>query len=635
MWLRALAPAGFFIAVAVLFAGPASCGRFAPLPLIEVQDLTPREVELGDRIVILGAGFPAGRSARLVFRGSLYRPGERPERHVAIDGVGVVVGPNRIELPFAGTLEGLFCRTGDRAAHTTFEGDVEVAFAAATPGASPVAGVLPGVTIDVRPSAATKSAAREQDGQRLLAYLGLHVTVSPDDITHGAGLVVDGVAPHSRAEQAGIAAGDVVSRFNGVRVASPGDILATPGEAEATIVVRRAGGASEVVRVVGVDAFREAPSAAVVDSALAVFGVLVAALLWTLPVPPPLARALDAALRRGRGVVPAGACSSSCAPAGGGGPPFLRARFDFLRDRLPPVRAPLLVDAATWCALAVLPFGQYLLAAKLDAGVLFVGAAAGLAAVAALGEGSPVRGARAALHVLWQHVPATLAVASAVLVTGSLRVRELTQAQGGWPWEWLAFRGAGSLLATWILVRTARIDPSSRADTLAVGRWTIAGENVAARPLGPWGQAAVRAHRRIVMGLVTVLFLGGWALPERSAVQKSGSAARGARGGPLRRKDHRFDARHRRRPLGVAAAYARARNARGGLRLGAPRGGVRRLGGTLDLERPMGGGERARELRTRARRRVVRRRVCLASAPGVAKCLPRAAPERLPVSVAA
>ena len=76
-----------------------------------------------------------------------------PERSAEIVTTGTVIGPEHVELAFTEATQSLFCGAGDRAAHTTFEGDVEVAFAAAAPGAPPIAGELRHVVLDVRPGA--------------------------------------------------------------------------------------------------------------------------------------------------------------------------------------------------------------------------------------------------------------------------------------------------------------------------------------------------------------------------------------------------------------------------------------------------------------------------------------------------
>ena len=53
----------------------------APPQLLNVLDFAPREAEVGDRLEVIGSGFPEGKTAHVVFKGTLYRPG-----HKAIEG---------------------------------------------------------------------------------------------------------------------------------------------------------------------------------------------------------------------------------------------------------------------------------------------------------------------------------------------------------------------------------------------------------------------------------------------------------------------------------------------------------------------------------------------------------------------
>ena len=201
--LSGLLPVILAIACCWLLCGAGGCLREASPQLVRVSDIAPREVEPGDRVAIVGDGFPSGREARVTFRGTLHRPGEKPERAAEIVVSGVVAGPEQVEVAFTETTQAMFCRAGDRASHTTFEGDLEVAFAAATPGAAPVAGVLRHVVFDVRPSAAPGDAEQQREGAKLLAWVGLEATAGP------SGLAVTSVEPGSRAEAAGFAPGDL------------------------------------------------------------------------------------------------------------------------------------------------------------------------------------------------------------------------------------------------------------------------------------------------------------------------------------------------------------------------------------------------------------------------------------------
>jgi NADH-quinone oxidoreductase subunit H len=493
--LSGLLPVFLAIACCWLLSGAGGCLREASPQLVRVSDIAPREVEPGDRVAIVGEGFPPGREARVTFRGTLHRPGEKPETGVEIVATGVVAGAEQVELSFTETTQAMFCRAGDRAAHTTFEGDLEVAFAAATPGAAPVAGILRHVVFDVRPSAAPSEAELQREGARLLAWIGLEAVAAP------SGLSVVAVAPGSRAEAAGIGPGDLLATFDGVRVATLGDAVPVTGEREATVVLRRAEGTSEVTRTLAVDGFRRAPPADLVAAALVALSALALVLVLGAPVRPLLSASLQRVISRMRaGLVPA----------------FRSA----VREALPPAGALALVDALGYALLAAMPFGQYLVAAQLDVGILFVAAATALTAAALLSNRTPWAGVRAAAHVAVQHVPAALAVVAVVTTTGSLRMQEIARTQGGWPWDWLAFRSPGALVALALLLACSRIEPDGFDATVSPLAALVEGPPVR-RARGRWLEAACRAHRLLVAGLASALFLGGWLLPGLTASEQA------------------------------------------------------------------------------------------------------------------
>jgi NADH-quinone oxidoreductase subunit H len=506
-WIRAFAaPLVLVLAILWLVASGGACARDASPQLIGVLDVSPREVELGERLAIVGQGFPPGKPARVAFRGTLYRSGERAVRGAEIVVAGTVLGPEQVEVGFGEATEALFCGGGDRAVHTTFEGEIEVAFAAAARAAPPIAGVLRGVTLDVRPSARPADAELEAEGERLLSFLGLHA--HPSD---NAGLLVSAVDPGSRGEAAGVAAGDIVARFDRVRVATAADVVPAPGEVEAVMGLRRGGATAETTRSVSVDSFRRAPPAELVGAALIMLASLLVVLLFAAPTRPATATAVQRVLSRVRARVAVGS-----AARGARSRRVVAAMLEVAREALPPAGPQALADTAACAVLATTPFGQYLVAAQLDVGLLFVAAVAGLTAAALVSNGRPWRGVRAGMHVLWQHVPAALAVACVVLATGSLRLQDIERAQGGLPWEWLAFRSPAGLFALAALLSCAFVDP------LEAPRTGIAAlvDADAARPVRPWVEAACRAHRVVVAGLASALFLGGWLIPGQTAAQQ-------------------------------------------------------------------------------------------------------------------
>ncbi len=514
-WLRAFAPLAAAVAFAWLLSGRGiSCGRPSTLPLVQVLDVTPRDVELADRVAIVGSGFPAGKAARVTFRGVLHRPGESAEEGVELAVWGTAIGAEQVELSFDEATLASFCRAGDRATHTTFRGEVEVAFAGAAAGTPPIAGVLEGVTLDVLAGPTAASVDRDREGERILAFLGVHAIASG---TTGSLLRVEGVDPASHAQAAQIAPGDVLTTFDGVRVVSFGDAIPGPGEREATVVVRPAGLTAPVTRRIPLDGLRRAPPTELLGSGLLIVAALALVLLFYAPTPSGLAAAVAHAASRMRARRARASAGSTASRS------VLARSFAFvLRDVLPPPGPSLLFDATVYAALAVMPFGQYVVAAKLDVGLLFLAAAAALSGTALVTAGSLWRGVSRALQTAWQHVPAAAAVASVVLMTGSLRVQEIERAQSGWPWDWLVFRSPAALVAFLLLLSAARIElpETSPAGLDPLVDDTAGDDGWSAASNAPMGLAAIRAQGLLVAGLAAVLFLGGWSLPGVSPAQQ-------------------------------------------------------------------------------------------------------------------
>jgi NADH:ubiquinone oxidoreductase subunit H len=483
--LRGALAVSLLLVLAWLVAGR---GWDAPsaLQLIRVSDFAPRDVEPGDRIAVIGEGFPSGKPARVTFRGVLYRPGTLPEKGAELSVWGTVVAPDRLEVAFDDAAEALFCGVGDRAAHTTFEGDLEIAFASALPGAPPIAGFLGGVTLDVRPGPSADSGERDGDADRFLSFLGVHLVPAP----RGRGLLIDAVVPDSRAQAAGIATGDVLVSFGGLRVRSPRDVMPAPGEKEATVRLERLSLADPLVRTVSIAGFRPELPDGWVAAALIIFGSLGIVLLFAAPTPLRLSMWIQLVVGRARERLTAHRARRSLRGVAA-------VAWAEMGSEVVPAGPLLVVDAAACGLIAVLPLGQFRLASTLDIGVLFLGSTTAFAAASMLSGKSLSTRLRRTLHIGWQHVPALAAVACIVLATGSLRLQEIARAQGGWPWEWLAFRSPAAPVALGLLLSPARIafDADGRASE------------------GPWLRAVFRGHRIIVAGLASSLFLGAWSLP--------------------------------------------------------------------------------------------------------------------------
>jgi len=482
-----------FLLLSVLASlGLAGCERDAVPPLVEVTEVSPREIEVGDRLELKGAGFPQGRTARVTFRGTMWRPGQSPVTGASVAAEGIVVSSDRIEIVVSEALEERFCGHGDHAAHTTVNGDLEVAFASSTPGAPPLVGIMQGMSLDVSPATVRASVveSRVAEGQRVLAFLG--VTPGP---ASARGLSIEKLAPGSPGESAGFQVGDLIAAVDGVHVREIADVA--PASARTTQITLRHGASSgddtKTVPMIGYAGERipseYAPALLLVGLALAVLVLLV------LPAPA-VASALEQRIaRRLRG----GGLRKAAITLFGRGP---GAIFSALASVL----------------LATFALGPYVASADLDAGVLLVAAIALLLGSRVAATRGAMASVRAAAHVGLAGLVLVAAVAGVVIHGGALRLAEIVRAQGGAPWEFaaarqpvasaLAFAYLGALL---VLLRPREELPllalaHARLDEGTAGR----GQTLAKEANG---QLLERLGLLVASGLGVAIFFGGWQLP--------------------------------------------------------------------------------------------------------------------------
>ncbi len=521
---RALPLLALFLALFAL----AGCQRDAGPQLIEVLDLVPHEVERGDRVELLGTSFPQGKKAHVTFRGELHRPGERPTSgEISADGAAAT--GTEIEIDFTEGLEELFCREGAGAAgegevHTTFTGDIEVAFPAVTPGAPPVVATLHNTLLDVRPPTPRRALldARTKEGLNALAFLGIHPSKTP---LAAGGILVDAVDPGSRAEKGAIQAGDVLVTFDHVRIASPADVIPSGASATAVVSLRRGNAPSETRHDVRVDGFRAAPPADLYGAALLLVIAAAAILLFMAPT----AGILTWVERR-----VAGRMQSRIGPNRAGPQGFFVWVADgikmlFKEDIVPAASdgplfrmAPYLVFVGVSATFVVMPFGQYLIAADLDVGILYVLAVTSLVTIGLLSGGwasnnkySLLGGIRSAAQIVSYEVPGAIAVACIVMMTGSLRLQEIISAQGGWPWEWFLFKNPVTFCLFFLYFTTALAEgnrapfdlPEAESELIAGYATEYSGMRYLFFFFAEW------ANVFVMSGIAAALFLGGWQLP--------------------------------------------------------------------------------------------------------------------------
>jgi NADH-quinone oxidoreductase subunit H len=487
-----------------------ACRSADPPPrLLEVLGYSPAEIELGDRLELVGNGFPEGRRATLTFRGDLHRPGREPLRSVEIVAPATATAHSRISLVLSEELQLRFCGRGAEAEHTTFRGEVVAAFAPRKSGAPPVTGLLGEVVLDVvaPPATPERAAERAAEGKRALEYMGLR-------LAEGGGMLIAAVDKGSRAERGGLLVGDALLEVDGVLVREVADVVPSGAERFARVRVRRGKLREPVERLVDVEGFRSIAPAelAIAGALISLLGAIL--LLGALP----LSRVLTWVER------------STIARIGGLGgrrrsgwlaPLWLVAEV-IARDPLPRrggwlvlrIVPPLLFLAVS-AASTAMAMGQHVISPDLDLPVLVAASLTAqvttglmLGGWRASGRWSLLAGLQRALGVFACQLPAIAGFACVVMSAGTLRVGEIVEAQSAAPWGFNAFKNPVLLVAL-VLVVVSTVPETSRAASDAhPGTRSLAF-------FAEWGNAL------IVSSLAAALFLGGWRLPGLSISQQS------------------------------------------------------------------------------------------------------------------
>lgn len=499
--------------------------------LLRVLDVAPREVEVGDRLEVIGTNLPTGdaREATITLHGTLHRPGEAPITDQTIVLGKARLSTDRVTANVTDALITRVCGQGDDASHTTFRGDVTVTLNTRVDGALPVAGSVKNVTLDARPNAPRRSVAlgRAADGKRTLEFLGLAVS---EDAPSTSGLVIAAVRPDSPAALAKMTTGDVITSFDGVTVSSISDMIPSGSEREPILSVRR--GAGDLISVpISIENFHANATNDLLGASI-VFGVFAALLVlvttrlsgllaWfarrlafraVTTASGPRARTLmDNVIQTVRGEI-----TQQIVPKNG--------------DPILSYFAPILSFVGISATFVVMPFARKFVGAELDVGLLFLIALTALVSLALVTGGSLaherwslLRGMRGAWRTFLQQIPAIAGIACVVLATGSIKMDDIVGAQagqggslfevGGWPWHWFVFRNPATLVL-FCACMSALVAPEANAPSVLaeadVGPGGATVPTTTRRLLYMFGEWA---HVFIVCGIVSALFLGGWQLP--------------------------------------------------------------------------------------------------------------------------
>ncbi|MEZ4441182.1 MAG: NADH-quinone oxidoreductase subunit NuoH [Polyangiaceae bacterium] len=520
------------------------CKRGEAANLLDVIDVAPREVEVGDTIEVLGTGLPSGnvKAATVTFEGQLFRPGQDGVEAVScVDGgtcirvEGAKPTPDKVSFAFTEGLQTLFCGAGEEARHTTFRGDVVVTFPSAVEGGQDVQGRVVGIAIDFRPPSARRVVLQEQENQGRAALAFMGIVVDDSQAPASGGLRIGGIEPSSPAEKAGLAKGDVVVAFNGVTVTAVTDMIPGMGQRLADISIMR-GSEDPIARQIDVEGFNTGMLPADILAALLILGIAAGIIALFMA---PTAGIITWVERR-----VSGRMQSRIGPNRAGPQGFLVWIADgiksIMKEDIIPTEsdealfrlAPYLVFIGVSATFVVMPFGQYLIAADLDIGILFVIAVTSLVAIGLMTGGwasnnkwSLLGGIRAAAQVISYEIPAAVSVVCIVMMTGSLRMQEIIAAQGGmgdaiwneggWPWYWYVFRNPVAFLLFFLFFTTALAEgnrapfdlPEAESELVAGYSTEYSGMRYLFFFFAEW------ANVFVFCGIASALFLGGWQVP--------------------------------------------------------------------------------------------------------------------------
>jgi NADH-quinone oxidoreductase subunit H len=184
--------------------------------------------------------------------------------------------------------------------------------------------------------------------------------------------------------------------------------------------------------------------------------------------------------------------------------------------------APYVVVVGFVAAWVAIPFGSSLIIADLNIGILYITAVTSLVVVGILMAGwssnnkwSMLGGIRSATQIVSYEIPAALAIFPAVLLSGTLSMQGLIEAQGWQPWNWHMFHSPFTFFAFLLFFvallaegnRTPFDLPEAESELVAGFATEYSGMRSLLFFLAEWGNLYV------IGALVTTLYMGGWQVP--------------------------------------------------------------------------------------------------------------------------
>ncbi len=191
-------------------------------------------------------------------------------------------------------------------------------------------------------------------------------------------------------------------------------------------------------------------------------------------------------------------------------------------DRLLFRLAPYLAFVAAFSWYIALPFSDRLVVARTDIAALFVVAVAGLEVYAILlggyasgGKWSLIGGMRETVQVISYEIPLTLGAIIPVVLTGSMDLVAVGEAQKGGFWNWYIFHNPFAFLGFWVFVTAAAASLNRAPFDLPEAESELVSGYMTEYSGFRWAAFMLSEYIAIfAMCLLTaVLFLGAWHMP--------------------------------------------------------------------------------------------------------------------------
>ena len=187
--------------------------------------------------------------------------------------------------------------------------------------------------------------------------------------------------------------------------------------------------------------------------------------------------------------------------------------------------APVLVMSPALMCLAVIPFGETLVARDLNIGLVMVFAFGSINVMAIMLGGwasrnkyAVISAARVVSQDVAYEIPMLLVVITLLMVTGTMDLNGIVRQQAGWFWHWNLFKLTANPLmpVTFVIFYICMLAETNRApfDMAEAESELVAGAFTEYAGMG-FGVFFMAEYANIVVGcsVATVLFLGGWQSP--------------------------------------------------------------------------------------------------------------------------